>query len=43
MKGKDLVIFGAGESGVGAAILAKKNGYRVWVSDRGIVPDHFRK
>jgi UDP-N-acetylmuramoylalanine--D-glutamate ligase len=43
MKGKDLVILGAGESGVGAAILAKKNGYRVWVSDRGIVPDHFRK
>jgi UDP-N-acetylmuramoylalanine--D-glutamate ligase len=42
MKGKDLVILGAGESGVGAAILAKKKGYRVWVSDRGTVSDRFR-
>lgn len=42
MSGKDLVILGAGESGVGAAILAKKKGYNVWVSDRGAISDHFR-
>lgn len=33
--GKRLVILGAGESGVGAAILGKKEGYEVFVSDRG--------
>lgn len=32
---KRLVILGAGESGVGAAILGKKEGYEVFVSDRG--------
>jgi UDP-N-acetylmuramoylalanine--D-glutamate ligase len=35
MKGKRLVILGAGESGVGTAILGKKKGYEVFVSDRG--------
>lgn len=43
MNGKNLVILGAGESGVGAAILAKAKGFRVWVSDRGKIADHFRE
>ena len=34
---KRLVILGAGESGVGAAILGKKEGYEVFVSDRGLI------
>ena len=36
---KRLVILGGGESGVGAALLAKKNGYKVFVSDKGIISD----
>lgn len=32
---KRIVILGAGESGVGAAILAKKKGFEVFVSDKG--------
>ena len=39
---KKLVILGAGESGVGAAILAKKNGYEVLVSDNGVVKSTYR-
>jgi UDP-N-acetylmuramoylalanine--D-glutamate ligase len=38
-----LVILGAGESGVGAAILAKKKGLEVFVSDGGIIPEKYRK
>ena len=35
-----IVILGAGQSGVGAAILGKKKGYEVFVSDiKGIDPD----
>lgn len=30
-----IVILGAGESGVGAALLAHQKGYAVWVSDKG--------
>jgi UDP-N-acetylmuramoylalanine--D-glutamate ligase len=37
-----IVILGAGESGVGAAILAKKQGYQVFVSDLGIVKEKYR-
>lgn len=37
-----MVILGAGESGVGAAILAKQNGYDVFVSDGGEVKEQFR-
>ena len=36
---KKLVVLGGGESGVGAALLAKKNGYKVFVSDKGIISD----
>jgi UDP-N-acetylmuramoylalanine--D-glutamate ligase len=41
--GKRLVILGAGESGVGAAILAKQQGYDVFVSDGGPVKENYRK
>ena len=30
-----LVVLGAAESGIGAAILARKQGYEVFVSDNG--------
>ena len=40
-KNQNIVILGAGESGVGAAILAKKNGWNIFVSDFGkITPAH---
>ena len=38
MKGR-VVVLGAGISGVGAAILAKKKGFDVFVSDKGIITD----
>jgi len=38
-----LVILGAGESGVGAALLGKKNGYEVFVSDGGAIKDKYKK
>ena len=41
-KGKKIIILGAGESGVGAAILAKKQGYDVFLSDKGKVKDKYR-
>jgi len=37
-----IVILGAGESGVGSAILAKKNGADVFVSDFGVIKDKFK-
>lgn len=37
-----LVILGAGESGVGAAYLAKKEGYDVFVSDFGTIADNYK-
>lgn len=37
----NITILGAGESGVGAAILAKKLGYRVFVSDKGPIAEHY--
>jgi len=38
---KHLVILGCGESGVGAAILARKHGYTVFLSDKGQIPAKF--
>ena len=35
--GNRLVILGGGESGVGAAVLAKKQGYDVFLSDSGVI------
>ena len=39
---KKVAILGAGESGVGAALLAAKLGEEVWVSDAGKIQDRFR-
>ncbi|MBS1754687.1 MAG: UDP-N-acetylmuramoyl-L-alanine--D-glutamate ligase [Ferruginibacter sp.] len=39
---KRLVILGAGESGVGAALLAKQQGYEVFVSDGGPIMENYR-
>ena len=36
---KRIVVLGAGISGVGAAVLAKKKGFDVFVSDKGIITD----
>jgi UDP-N-acetylmuramoylalanine--D-glutamate ligase len=36
---KRIVVLGAGISGVGAAVLAKKKGFEVFVSDKGIITD----
>jgi UDP-N-acetylmuramoylalanine--D-glutamate ligase len=38
-----IAILGAGESGVGAAYLAKQQGYDVFVSDFGAIADHYKK
>jgi len=38
-----LVVLGGGESGVGTAILGKKEGFEVFVSDKGIVKEEYRK
>ena len=44
MKEKEkIVVLGAGESGVGAAVLAKKKGFDVWVSDVGVIAQKYRK
>ena len=40
---KRMVILGAGESGVGAAILAQQQGYEVFVSDGGMIKENFKK
>ena len=39
---KRLVVLGGGESGVGTAILGKKKGYDVFVSDFGKIKDNYR-
>lgn len=39
---KRLVVLGAGESGTGAAILAKEKGYEVFVSDMGTIKEPYR-
>jgi len=36
-------VLGAGESGVGTAILAQKKGFEVWVSDIGRIADSYRR
>ncbi|MBO6099178.1 MAG: UDP-N-acetylmuramoyl-L-alanine--D-glutamate ligase [Prevotella sp.] len=40
---KKLVILGAGESGVGTAMLAKQQGYDVFVSDMGSIKPRYKK
>ena len=39
---KRMVILGAGESGVGAALLAQQKGYGVFVSDAGLINPVFK-
>ena len=40
----NIVVLGAGESGIGTAILAQKMGWKVWVSDAGkIKQEHQQK
>lgn len=39
---KKIVVLGAGESGVGAALLGKKIGAEVWVSDGGNIKEKYR-
>jgi UDP-N-acetylmuramoylalanine--D-glutamate ligase len=41
--GKRIAILGAGESGVGAAYLAKQQGYDVFVSDFGAIAPSYKK
>lgn len=38
-----LVILGAGESGVGSALLAKQQGYEVFVSDGGTIKEKYKR
>ena len=42
MENKRVVILGAGESGVGAAMLAQKHGFDVFVSDFGVITDRYK-
>lgn len=39
----NLVILGGGESGVGAALLGRKLGYQVFLSDKGTLSDKYRR
>ncbi len=39
---KRIVILGAGESGIGTAILAKQQGFEVFVSDGGAIKENYR-
>ncbi len=39
---KKIVILGAGESGAGAAVLAKKEGFEVFVSDMSAIKDKYK-
>jgi UDP-N-acetylmuramoylalanine--D-glutamate ligase len=38
-----IVVLGAGESGTGAAVLAKKQGFEVFVSDSGKIKDSYKE
>ena len=40
---KRLVVLGGGESGVGAAILAQKEGFDVFLSDMSAIKDHYKQ
>ena len=40
---KFVVVLGGGESGTGAAILAKVKGLNVFLSDAGTIPDKYKK
>ncbi|MFY7964582.1 MAG: UDP-N-acetylmuramoyl-L-alanine--D-glutamate ligase [Chitinophagaceae bacterium] len=40
---KRIIILGSGESGIGSALLAKQKGYDVFVSDAGLIKDHYKR
>jgi UDP-N-acetylmuramoylalanine--D-glutamate ligase len=42
MTEKKMVILGGGESGAGAAVLGKKLGYTVFLSDKGMIKDAYK-
>jgi len=39
---KPIAILGSGESGTGAALLAQKHGFDVFVSDKSLIPDKYK-
>ncbi|MEY3322386.1 MAG: hypothetical protein RLZZ417_1969 [Bacteroidota bacterium] len=43
IQGKRLLILGGGESGVGAALLGKKQGWEVFLSEKGSINDDYLK
>lgn len=43
LKGKNIIVLGGGESGVGAALLAQKKGAQVFLSDKGKIQDNFKQ
>ena len=40
---KRIVVLGAAESGIGAAVLAQKKGFDVFVTDMGLIKDHYKQ
>ena len=42
MENKRIVVLGGGESGAGAAVLAKVKGYDVWLSDMGAIAPRYK-
>lgn len=40
---KNIIVLGAGESGTGSAILASRKGFDVFVSDKGIISEQYKK
>lgn len=42
MKKYDIIILGGGESGAGAAVLARRNGLRTLVSDKSVIKDKYK-
>ncbi|MBZ0099814.1 MAG: hypothetical protein K8F30_12050, partial [Taibaiella sp.] len=42
-KHKRLVVLGAAESGIGAALLGQQQGWDVFVSDGGVIKDNYKK
>ncbi len=43
IQNKNIVVLGAGESGVGSAILAARQGAQVWVSDKGNIKKKYKQ
>src|ERR1035437_406755 len=42
MNERRIAILGAGESGIGAAILGKQKGYEIFVSDNGLIKKEYK-